>query len=123
MIRGRLLLIGGNFDVVGGQQRRFLAALDRTTGQATSFAPVPDGLVLSIASGKNRIYVGTGFGDSHQHPGRYAWAFNLATGAPLKWNPRPAGPVQAIALSERQAYLGGAIAQCRANQPCQFTSR
>jgi hypothetical protein len=121
-IRGRLLFIGGNFDSVGGEPRRFLAAVDRTTGKPTTFAPSPDGVVFSIALANHRVYAGTGFRDSGDRPGRYAWAFSESTAARVAWPLQPAGPVQTVAVAGQHVYVGGAVVRCRTNQPCGLAS-
>lgn len=41
--------MGGNFAIIGGQARNFLARLDATTGAADSFDPRPSSSVTAIA--------------------------------------------------------------------------
>jgi hypothetical protein len=121
--KGTRLFLGGNFDSVGGQQRKFLAAVNRTTGRPTGFAPQLDGPVFSLAVAANRVYAGSGFSDPQRHRGRFAWALNGTTGNVLPWRPMPPGPVQAVAIAGRRAYLGGSVVQCPPGQACQFSDR
>lgn len=106
-VDGRTLYLGGSFDSVGGQPRRYVAAVDRFTGAPLSFAPDPGGMVLALAVANDKLYVGTGFGPKYRANSRYASAYSLSTGAPSRWTPQVPGPVVAVAISGRRAYVGG----------------
>ena len=58
---GDTLYVGGDFGAIGGLPRQNLAALDATTGVATSWDPSPDGLVWALAVNGNIVYAGGGF--------------------------------------------------------------
>jgi len=52
------VLVGGDFQSLGGVARQRAAALSATTGAALPWSPGFDAPVLSLAFGTNRIYVG-----------------------------------------------------------------
>ena len=49
---------GGNFTTIGGQSRSRIAALDRTTGTATSWDPGSDSTVRALSADGSRILSG-----------------------------------------------------------------
>jgi hypothetical protein len=110
-VTGGKLVVGGDFDTIDGQPRRFIAGLDPPTGALTAFAPSVDGAVHALATRGNTVYVGSAFGLGNAQ-GRYASAFDSTTGAPFPWRPRPRGPIEAVAVSNGRAYIGGEIAAC-----------
>jgi beta-propeller uncharacterized protein DUF5122 len=62
LVSGSTVYAGGNFDHIGGQARNRLAALDRATGTARSWAPSPDSAPTALAHGPDgSIWVGGGF--------------------------------------------------------------
>lgn len=123
LVAGRLYL-GGNFNSIDGQRRRFIAALNPATGKPDAFAPSIDGPVLALASAGKRVLVGSGYRSFHNQAGEWASAFNAHTGTRVPWRPRPAGPVQALASSGESAYVGGAVVRCRPNDgPCSPDTR
>lgn len=52
---------GGNFEAVGSEARNNLAAIDVTTGEATSWNPHPDDVVRTLAATASYVYVGGEF--------------------------------------------------------------
>lgn len=122
VIAGDTVFAGGSFSnarPAGAGQgtslmpRSNLLAYNINTGVATSFAPVINGTVKSLAvspDGKT-LYVGGSF---NQVDGQTRWnvaAFNVATGALLTtWKPAIGGSyVNAIVATDTTVYFGGLI--------------
>ena len=58
---GSKLYVAGDFTMLGGQPRAYLAALDTTLGQATSWNPAADAQVLALTTDGTAIYAGGSF--------------------------------------------------------------
>ena len=58
---GDTIFAGGYFTWIGGQRRRYIAALDATTGAALAWNPDADWPVKKIAVSGGTIYAGGGF--------------------------------------------------------------
>jgi hypothetical protein len=117
--------VGGSFSSVGGQARTDLAALDPTTGAATSWNPgtassfPENGHVSALAANGTTVYVGgsfTALAGSSQH---YLGAISAATGAATSWSPtvtapssateHGASPIASLALSGSMLSVGGSF--------------
>ncbi len=59
--RNNLVYLGGNFTRIGGQNRARLAAVDATTGLATSWNPSSNDIFYTFTLGNNFLYVGGRF--------------------------------------------------------------
>jgi len=55
---GTNIYAGGAFANAGGQPRNNLAQLDITTGNATAWAPNPDGEIHALATSGTTVYAG-----------------------------------------------------------------
>lgn len=105
---GDLVYVGGGFGRMGGQPRNGLAAVDRTTGLATSWRPALEGSVKYLAVGADAVYASGFLSIKDQQPTAYA-AFDRASGAML-WDPGtgpdayPGGP---ILLADDRLYVAG----------------
>ncbi len=123
---GNTLLIGGDFTSVDGQTRTRLAALDATTGDPLSWAPIANGTVWSIAVSGGTAYLGGNFSQLAGQTRNLAGAIRLdartggATGTCLDnwdatdcltaWNPTVAGwGVLSIAIDGSKVFLGGNV--------------
>jgi len=60
-VSGSTVYVGGGFTSVGGQARNRLAALDASTGNATSWNPNADSWVNALAVSGSTVYVGGEF--------------------------------------------------------------
>jgi hypothetical protein len=99
---------GGSFTTVGGTTRNYLAAVDATSGAATSWDPnVHGGPIHALAVDGATVYAGGAFdavgGMEHLNMA----AIDAATGAPASWLANPDGPVRAISVSGSTVYAGG----------------
>ena len=105
-VSGSTVYAGGNFTSIGGQPRNGIAALDSTTGMATSWNPdANSGAVLAVSG--SMVYVGGGFTIIGGQPRNYIAALDAVTGAATSWNPNADGPVEALAVSGSTVYAGG----------------
>ena len=111
-VSGTTIYAGGAFDSIGGQSRRYIAALDATTGKPTSWNPNPNALVRSLALSGTTVYAGGEFsGIGGQNRGCIA-ALDAATGNALTWNPNATNGnsqsvVYSLAVSGTTVYVGG----------------
>lgn len=100
----KLLLVGnnvyvtGDFRVINGQNRRYLASIDLTSGLLTNWDPAPNNTVNDFAVHGNELIVGGSFGViGGQQTGRLA-AIDLLTGLATNWSPGPGGDVNSLAI-------------------------
>ncbi len=116
-ISGNTVFAGGTFTLSNGSNgtRKYLAAIDATTGAVTSWNPAPNSNVNALAVSGNKLYVGGGFSTIAGQPRAQVAVFDLTSGALLPWDPRivePAAPaVKAIAVQGNIVYLGGKFSQ------------
>jgi len=108
-LRGDVAYVGGDFTSIGGQARRFLAALDTTSGAATPWNPDLDEDVRALALGASSVYVGGDFSMVGGQTRRSIAEVDFATGVATAWNPDGDGAVDALALSGSTVYVGGAF--------------
>jgi hypothetical protein len=93
------IFLGGDFTALGGVARNALAALDATTGMATSWDPNRSksfAAVEAIAVNSGTVYA----------VGGQASAFSTSSGDAL-WDMTPSGVTYALALGGGNAYVGG----------------
>ncbi|HUA07447.1 MAG TPA: hypothetical protein VMB27_26330 [Solirubrobacteraceae bacterium] len=112
-LEGSTLYVGGAFsgsDSAGGADRNFAAAIDTTTGAATSWNPNANGLVNGI------VPSGTSFGLTGQFSGlggvarSNVAALSTSTGAVTAWNPDANGAVYAVQPAGSTVWIGGDFA-------------
>jgi hypothetical protein len=99
--------VGGNFANIGGQARLFLAALDTSTGSATSWNPNANGDVYAFAVSGSTLYVGGFFNSIGGQTRNNIAALDMSTGNATSWNPNASSDVYAMALSGSTVYAGG----------------
>ena len=110
---GPFLVVGGNFTLIGGQPRNYLATLDPVTG-ATGSLDSPNGPVHSLFveplppgyGGFNRVFLGGSFSSVAGQP-RNNIASLAAFGAVTSWDPNASWAVNSIAKVGNTAYVGG----------------
>ena len=109
-LSGNTLYISGPFLNIGASSRKYLAAVDATTGAVLSWNPnvsYSDGAPTQILLSGNTLYVAGTFTQIGGQARNNVAALNATTGAVLSWNPNPDGVVNAMALSGSNLYLGG----------------
>lgn len=109
VVAGSTIYVGGSFTTIGGQARNRLAAIDATTGNATSWNPAPNtGTVFTLALAGSTLYVGGGFTSIAGQTRNRAAAFDITTGNLLSWDPNVGGAnVRAILPQGSTVYLSG----------------
>lgn len=104
---GNTVYVGGEFRFVGSDARLQIAAIDATTGLATSWNPGASGRVADlIVNGSNIFVAGTFITIGGQTRERIA-ELSLATGLPTAWNPTAQSYVYDIELDAGTVYAGG----------------
>src|SRR5204863_8538469 len=99
---------GGFFNFVGGVDRPFLAALDATTGHATSWVPTqPNGSVEALAVSGNQVYAGGTYTSLGGVTRLNLAALDLPSGTVTAWAPDADLAVNALAVSGSAVFVGG----------------
>jgi len=109
-VEGSTVYAGGSFTSIGGQPRTGLAALDVTTGLATSWDPAagPFSAIRVLAVSSMTLYVGGDFSSIGGATRSGLAQLDRVTGLATTWNPQPSvGSVQSMALGGSSVYVGG----------------
>jgi hypothetical protein len=110
-VRGHTLYAGGRFEYIGGRQRPHLAALDATSGDATSWNPRADDAVEALAVDGDQVFAGGSFTSLFDWvPRQGAAAIDLASGRATGWNPLIDGDITGLAIIGSTVYLAGDFA-------------
>ncbi|MDP2304044.1 MAG: T9SS type A sorting domain-containing protein [Ignavibacteria bacterium] len=111
-VSGSTVYVGGQFTNIGGLARNRIAALDFTTGAATTWNPNASfpatAVVYAIAVSGSTVYAGgtfTKIGTTVRN--NIAAIGTSGTGTLTIWNPNAGGRVNAIAISGSTVYAGG----------------
>jgi hypothetical protein len=105
------LYICGNFTQVGGQTRKYVAALDALSGSLLGWNPNPSGYVNALSVNGTTVYVGGDFDTIAGQPRSNIAAFDAPTGNLTSWNPSATWRVEAIAARGRTVYVGGGLSR------------
>ncbi|TWD83297.1 beta-propeller uncharacterized protein DUF5122 [Kribbella amoyensis] len=119
-VAGGSVFIGGLFSRVrppgkpagqGEAVRTYIASFNRTTGNASSFAPKLNGPVWSIAASLDQkwIVVGGDFTTVNGQPRNRIAMFNAATGALSSFRPSVSYRVKAVAIYGNSVFIGGSF--------------
>ena len=104
------------FSNIGGQNRNNIAALDASTGNATSWNPNANNgpywaAVYALAVSGSTIYVGGFFYNIGGQSRNNIAALDASSGIPNPaWNPNVGSTISALAVSGNTVYAGGAQA-------------
>src|SRR5206468_2297013 len=104
---------GGTFTTIGGQARSNIAALDATTGVATSWRPKVNAAVVTIAPHPSggTLYVGGSFTTASQSARGFA-AIDASSGADDTAWPETNGTVSVVTPDGTGGwYIGGSFTQ------------
>jgi hypothetical protein len=109
---GNVIYIGGSFGRVGPvggpfQTRNNIAAIDATTGEATSWNPSANAVVEAIAVSGSTVYVAGEFTTIAGVARNNIAALDNSTGQAKPWNPNPDYLVRSLAVSGSSLYVGG----------------
>ncbi len=108
--------IGGDFTHVGPvggpmQTRKYIAALNASTGVLTSWNPNADSTVFAIVVSGTTVYAGGYFTFIGGQARNYIAALNTASGGATSWNPNAGAYVYALAISGTTVFAGGQFTQ------------
>lgn len=105
---GNTLYAAGHFTSLGSQQRKYIAALDATTGEATAWNPNADDMVYALAVSGNTVYAGGYFMEIGGRARHRIAALDATTGKATAWNAYAEGSgVFALAVKGRTLCAGG----------------
>jgi nitrite reductase/ring-hydroxylating ferredoxin subunit len=109
---GNDLYVGGEFDSLGGQPRRCLAAFDLSTGELKHWDPEPTAargvpVIDEITRLMVRCMYLAGSNSVGGKSRNFVAELDPTTGVATDWNPNPLNNVWAIATSDSAVYLGG----------------
>ena len=113
VVSGNLVYVGGWFGIIGGQTRSHIAALDATTGFATTWnpnasAPSFPGVAALAVSGTT-IFAAGWFDSIGGKARNNIAALNNTNGAATTWDANANGSVYALAVSGTTVYAGGSF--------------
>lgn len=107
-VSGSRIYIGGRFEHIGGKARNYIAAIDASSGSATSWQPRgdfgPGHWVSALAMSGSTIYIGRS--DSQAVLTLGVAAFSTRTGK-RTWSPAGSFGTLALAVSNSRVYVGG----------------
>jgi beta-lactam-binding protein with PASTA domain len=113
-VSGDTVYAGGWFTRIGGELRTYVAALDASTGKATSWKGGANGFVNALAVSGSTLYTGGSFMSAGGEYRQCIAALDSATGEATSWNPSATyskSPhlqrVYALAPSGNTVYVGG----------------
>ncbi len=107
VVNGSTIYAGGVFTSIGGQTRNSIAALDATTGLATSWDPNATGTVYALAVNGSTVYAGGTFTNIGGKVRKNIAALDVTSAAATAWNPNANNTVFALAVSNSTIYAGG----------------
>ncbi|MCX7047590.1 MAG: hypothetical protein NTX50_19160, partial [Candidatus Sumerlaeota bacterium] len=99
------IYVGGDFSIIGGQTRNYIAALD-SSGAATAWNPNATWTVYALAVSGTTVYAGGSF-ETIGGEARKRIAALDSSGAATAWNPNADWGVYALAVSGTTVYAGG----------------
>jgi hypothetical protein len=107
VISGSTIYVSGDFQIIGGQARRYLAALDIGTGQATSWNPRANDIVEPLAVSGTSLYVGGLFTRIGGQTRNRIAALDTTTGLATAWNPDADWQVRDLLARNNSVYVTG----------------
>jgi trimeric autotransporter adhesin len=107
VVSGSTIYVAGNFDYIGGQIRRYIAALD-AAGSAIGWNPDANAEVNAIVVNGSAVYAGGSFTSIGGETRNGLAVLATTNGAAGTWNPAPNGTVASLALGGVM-YVGGSF--------------
>ncbi len=117
-----VIYVSGVFTTIGGQPRWRFAALDATSGLATTWYPNYVGdIVLAIMARDGIVVVGGSFSSFGGQPRNNLAALDATSGLAIPWNPNIPGSIRSLAAGAHGlSYSGGCTSSC--GQPHTFVA-
>ncbi len=114
---GNTVIMGGQFNAVGGQTRNGLAAVDAASGALTSWDPkgAATGSVDAISVTGQTVTFGGGFVNLGSPFHHYVASADATTGALNAWDPKSNNNVQALLSSGGVLHIGGRFTSFNSN--------
>lgn len=115
-VDGDRVYAGGDFIVMGGEDRHSVAALDLRTGTLSGWNPKlgprgtyvpPSAEVSALAVADGTVYLGGTFGDVNDVPRRSLAAVDARDASLRAWDPGVDGSVRALEVAGSRLYVGG----------------
>ncbi|GAB6283000.1 MAG: hypothetical protein STSR0008_17540 [Ignavibacterium sp.] len=106
-IHNNKVYISGSFTSIGGASRNNVAALDFSTGSATSWNPNLDAVVHDFLIVNDKIYLGGNFTSVGGQNINYLAVVDSTNGTSLSWNPNLNASVSALATAGSNIIAGG----------------
>ncbi len=110
VIAGNTLYVAGYFTNIGGAARNNLAALDLTTGNATSWNPNPNDQITSLTMFGDKLVIGGYFTTIGVKSQSYLAMVDTSTGLAASWNPNLNERVYTLFTSGNSVFVGGLFA-------------
>lgn len=107
VLRENTLYFGGEFTHVNGGTRRYLAAVDSSSGALLPWNPVSDNWVAKMVLYQGKLLVGGNFNMMGSAAKHYFAALDPDNGQPLDWGPSFNDRVTTIEPSGDSVFLGG----------------
>lgn len=106
---GENLIMGGNFEMVDGSMRDYLAAVNKVSGALTTWTPDPANQVFSllVSDDASTLYVGGTFTAIAGQSRMRTAAFNTSTFALLPFNAQASDVVNSMDMEDGVLVLGG----------------
>lgn len=104
--RGSVFL-GGEFVSMGGETRRYLAAVDTLNGEILPWNPESDGSVFALATAGHAVWVGGAFSRVAGEPQPFLGALDAVSGRLLGEQPRLDGNVRSLLIDGRDVFVAG----------------
>lgn len=106
-VDGSTVYASGNFMSIGGQLRNGIAALNATSGLASSWNPGASDTVNTFAINGSTIYLGGSFESVNGAIRNNIASLDATTGVMTSWNPNANSTVNILLLNDNTLYAGG----------------
>jgi len=104
-----VVYISGFFTQVNGQPRKYIAAINSTTGSVEDWFPDLDMPINAFAFSDNILYAAGSFTQINGQTRKYLAAFNTFNGELTDWHPEADSRVSTILLHGKTIFAGGSF--------------
>lgn len=108
-LAGSTVYIGGDFDTIGVDSRNNIAAVDASTGLATSWDANANSTVLALTIDNTNVYAGGSFTNIGGQARNRIAALDIGTALATSWNPNANSTVNALIFNNSLVYAGGSF--------------